>query len=325
MVIIDSYRDCDKEIWDSFVRQSKNGTFLFLRDYMDYHRERFEDNSLLLRNEKGGLLALLPGHRVDNLFSSHAGLSYGGFICDVNMTMGTMLEVFEATLLYLQERGFTRLFYKCIPYIYHSIPAEEDRYALFLANARLSRRDSLSVIDKHQRLPFTDRRMKGVKKAQKMDLYVAESKDYRRFWAILSDVLASRHRVKPVHSLTEIELLSSRFPENIKLFACFQGMEMLAGVVVYESERIVHYQYGAANPQGKRLGALDMIFDYLINNCYRDKDFIDFGNSNEENGRKLNQGLTNQKEGFGARMVVQDFYEIDIGGIQTGDITGALK
>ena len=29
--------------WNQFVAQSKNGTFLFDRRYMDYHAERFED------------------------------------------------------------------------------------------------------------------------------------------------------------------------------------------------------------------------------------------------------------------------------------------
>ena len=34
--------------WDTFVQESKNGTFLFVRDYMDYHRDRFQDCSLLV-------------------------------------------------------------------------------------------------------------------------------------------------------------------------------------------------------------------------------------------------------------------------------------
>ena len=37
----------------------------------------------------------------------------------------------------------------------------------------------------------------------------------------------------------------------------------------------------------------------------------DFGNSNEENGEKLNKGLMYWKEGFGAKSVSQDFYKIE--------------
>ena len=43
-----------------------------------------------------------------------------------------------------------------------------------------------------------------------------------------------------------------------------------------------------------------------------DKTYFDFGISTEENGRVLNSGLIDQKEGFGARGVVHDHYELDI-------------
>ena len=33
--------------WNRFVAQSKNGTFLFDRRYMDYHADRFQDHSLM--------------------------------------------------------------------------------------------------------------------------------------------------------------------------------------------------------------------------------------------------------------------------------------
>ena len=36
-----------KAEWDAFVKTSKNGTFLFMRDYMEYHNDRFIDYSLL--------------------------------------------------------------------------------------------------------------------------------------------------------------------------------------------------------------------------------------------------------------------------------------
>ena len=39
MMKIKKYEAEDKEIWDNFVMQSKNGLFLFLRDYMEYHSD----------------------------------------------------------------------------------------------------------------------------------------------------------------------------------------------------------------------------------------------------------------------------------------------
>ena len=49
---VEVYEGLRKELWDQFIRQSKNGTFLFLRDYMDYHTERFTDHSLLFFKDK---------------------------------------------------------------------------------------------------------------------------------------------------------------------------------------------------------------------------------------------------------------------------------
>ena len=37
MFIIRRYTPADKRIWDLYVAKSKNATFLFRRDYMDYH------------------------------------------------------------------------------------------------------------------------------------------------------------------------------------------------------------------------------------------------------------------------------------------------
>lgn len=324
-MIIEVYKDEYKKLWDDFVRSSKNGTFHLLRDYMEYHRERFQDHSLLIRNQKHDLIALLPANQNGKLLSSHAGLSYGGFITGANMTAAVMLEVFEAVLLYYKDCDIDRMLYKCIPYIYHRLPAEEDRYALFLTGAVLSRRDVMAVIPQMNRLSFTLQRKGGIKKAQKSQLQVSECEDYEAYWAILSEVLARRHNTRPVHNLKEIKLLSSLFPNNIRLFCCRRNGVMLGGTVIYDSERVAHCQYQAASDEGKRLGALDLIYDYLINDLYRNKPYFDFGNSNEENGRRLNQGLNYQKEGFGSRAVVQDFYEINVSSIRIGDLTGAVK
>ena len=37
-----------REDWDSFVRRSKNGTFLLQRGFMDYHADRFFDCSVMV-------------------------------------------------------------------------------------------------------------------------------------------------------------------------------------------------------------------------------------------------------------------------------------
>jgi hypothetical protein len=307
------YNESLKPVWDDFVRCSKNGTFLFFRDYMDYHRDRFADHSLLIWDDKQRLIALLPANKRDNKLASHGGLTYGGFITDETMKTPLMLAVFEETIKYLRQNSFTGLMYKTIPYIYAKIPAEEDRYALFLDNARLIRRGVISVIANSRRPEFQERRMRGVKKASANGLCVELSEDWNGYWKVLSETICNTYQTQPVHSLDEIKRLYARFPENIKLFACFRQTDLLGGVVIYETDLVARTQYIAAGEQGKELGALDMVFHYLLNEVYSQKPFFEFGTSDEDNGRRLNKGLIDQKEGFGARTIVHDHYEIKIG------------
>ena len=65
------------ELRNSFIDQAKNATFLFNRNFMDYHSDRFQDFSMMIFNEKENLVALLPANRVDDIVYSHQGLTYG--------------------------------------------------------------------------------------------------------------------------------------------------------------------------------------------------------------------------------------------------------
>lgn len=312
MMEVRPYSSHDKGAWDEFVLRSKNGTFLFLRDYMEYHRDRFSDASLIVTEEGGGIVALLPANRSENKLVSHGGLTYGGFISDQAMKMPLMLEVFAATFAHLASAGIDTIVYKTIPYIYHRAPAEEDRYALFLSNARLIRRGAMATVAAHERLPFQQRRTRGAKKAVQKGVSVSETEDFAAYWHILTERLSRVHNARPVHSLDEIESLHRKFPGNIRLFAAVADNEMLGGVVIHETERVARAQYIAASDRGQELGALDLIFTELLSGAFATKPYFDFGTSDHEDGRKLNRGLVDQKEGYGARMVAHDHYEIRI-------------
>ena len=307
------YNVADRRKWDDFIAKSKNGTFLFFRDYMDYHSDRFLDGSLIVY-DADKIISLLPANKEGDILISHAGLTYGGFITDEDMTNSKMIRVFDAVISYLAAQGFSKLVYKAVPHIYHSCPAEEDLYSLFLKNAIPYRRDALMVIDYGGRLGFQERRARSIKKALRNELVVKETGDYEQFWEILTSNLLTKYKVKPVHSVDEIKLLVERFPDEIKLFASYARDIMLAGVVVYLSRNVCHAQYIAASEEGKAIGALDIVIGHLIQLYSESKRFFDLGNTTEEDGHYLNAGLSEYKEGFGARAVVHDFYEVTIGG-----------
>ena len=183
---------------------------------------------------------------------------------------------------------------------------------MFRVGARLAGRALSSAVDNGSPVGFNELRRRKVAKAAKNGVVYSCSDDYASYWNILSAVLELRHDCKPVHSLEEIMLLHSRFPHNIKLYAAHAGGAMVAGCVVYETANVAHIQYIASSDEGRAVGALDGLFHYLINDVYRDVRFVDFGISTENGGTVLNDGLLFQKEGFGARGVVYDVYEIDL-------------
>ena len=94
MVSIETYKDSYKDDWNDFVDSSKNSTFLFNRDFMDYHSDRFEDFSLMVY-EKSELIALLPLNIIENKVYSHQGLTYGGLIVKNNIKFQKFLELFS--------------------------------------------------------------------------------------------------------------------------------------------------------------------------------------------------------------------------------------
>lgn len=309
-MIVERFQPEAASAWNEFIENSRNGTFLLDRRYMEYHSDRFTDHSLLIRDERGDLVGVLPANQADGRLVSHGGLTYGGLVVGPKSGSVAALAMLTAVQAYLRENGLRSLLYKTIPWIYHRQPAEEDRYALFRLGAQLVRRDVLSVVPRDHRLKYQERRARGVKGAAKAGVKVEESTDFTGFWAILDENLRARYGVGPVHSLDEIERLHALFPERIRLFVAWVEGHPVAGVVVYESAQVAHVQYISANETGKRTHALDAVFDHLLSDRYCATPYFDFGISNEQNGQVLNTGLVEQKEGFGARSVCHDYYEL---------------
>ena len=315
---ISPYKSTDKDLWDQLVEGSKNGTFLFLRDYMDYHKDRFSDCSLIVRNAKNTPIALFPANYVDSekLVVSHGGLTYGSLLLSHEATAVDIGKVWKEIRRYYKQLGADLLHLKTIPYIYHNYPCEEEKYWLFRSGAKLLSCGLSSVLDLRSPLSFSKLRMRKVKRAQQSALEVilnAPLSHYSGFWAILGKVLLSYHNTLPVHSLEEILLLAQHFPQNIQLAIVLKSDSIIAGCVQYKTKNVNHIQYIAVSEEGRNKGALDFLFYHLIQNSQKEGfKYVDFGISTEQDGHYLNEGLLFQKEGFGGRGICYDKYEINL-------------
>ena len=242
---------------------------------------------------------------------SHEGLTYGGLVVSRDATLTDVLQSIHACLRYLHDEGISRLLYKRIPSFYNTVPDDEVGYALFLLEAHLCRRDCALVVNRADRLRFRKGRKSEISKARRFGVRVVQEPGFEAFWEkVLVPRLESRYGVKPVHSIEEITLLASRFPENIRQFSAYRGDEIVAGTTIYETHGVAHAQYIAVTDEGQKIGALDFLFGWLIEEHYPGKTHFDLGICNEKGGRVLNQGLLDWKEGLGGRCYTHDFYEV---------------
>ncbi|MBQ3556086.1 MAG: GNAT family N-acetyltransferase [Bacteroidales bacterium] len=310
-IICKRYNSSLASEWDRVVEESRNGTFLFKRNYLDYHSDRFSDHSLMF--ELGGeIVALLPANQKEGVIYSHQGLTYGGVIMTSRCKGAVVLEIFEKMIGYYRANGIKAIIYKPVPHIYHIKPSEEDIYALYRYKAELYSCGISSTIDLTQEICFNSLRTRGVKKALANNVEIKEEFNFAPFWEMLTQNLQQRHSVSPVHTLKEIEMLRDRFPENIRLYTASQSNELLAGVVIYETATCIHSQYIASSQKGRDLSALDLLFLNLIKERYKEYRYFDFGISTESNGDILNNGLLSQKEGFGATATIYNSYKITL-------------
>ena len=279
---------------------------------MDYHKEHFEDYSLMVyKNEQ--LIALLPANKKDSKIYSHQGLSYGGVVFIKDIKFKDSLESFKSILEFLKESGYQTLYINPIPHFYNTQISEEIFYLFSILKAKLIQRDTLSVIRYSDGISLSKSRKEGVSRAQKQGLEIKEVAGFDEFWNdLLIPNLKLKHKTKPVHSLQEITKLKSHFPDNIRQFNVYKNNKIVAGATIFESVRGAHTQYISGNEHNNILGSLDFLHAHLISSVFIEKVFFDFGNSNMNNGQEVNYGLLFWKEGFGARTVSQDFYVIDV-------------
>lgn len=302
-----------KDAWNHFLPEAKNASFLFHRDFMDYHKERFEDHSFLIFNEKEEVAGLFPANiSRDNVMISHEGLSYGGLVLHKEEKMERTLLYFREILACMHNMGIPTLLYKEIPFFYTDFPCDEMQFAMFLLQAKVYRRDTSLTIKQRNRLPYQARRLRAVKLAQKSGIEIREDDRFEDFWTrILVPNIRRRYGVNPVHSLDEIKHLHSLFPMNIRQFNTYYQGKIMAGTTVFETSEVAHAQYISACEEGRRNGSLDFLFHHLIENAFSSKEYFDLGKCNEEDCRILNKGLLDWKEGFGARAISLNFYEIE--------------
>lgn len=302
------YKVIYQNSWNDFVSRAQNTTFLFHRNFMDYHSDRFEDYSTMIYFENE-LIAIFPANKKDNKIYAHAGLTYGSLAVSRSFDPSKCHTLFNHLLYYYHKQGFRQLIYKEIPAFYQ----ESRNFSLFLEeNAglyQIIQEDTGAAIDLQNAIRFWHGRWQNIRKAEKLNLSIVTSETnkpdllLKDFWEeVLVPTLKNKYCLLPTHTLDEITLLANRFPTHIKQYNVHGEGKIIAGATIFEDKKVAHCQYIASTDLGKSLYATDFLFHFLITRQYKNFDYFSFGISNSHGSTQINEGLLQWKMSWGAKV-----------------------
>ncbi len=177
---VQRYQPKHKVLWNSFVSKAKNATFLFYRDFMEYHQDRFDDFSLLIF--KGNkIISLFPANIKDSKVYSHQGLTFGSFLLPKKVSEQDVFFIFQAVCEFYKSQGKQEIFIKQIPEIYFKLPSHEQGF-IIAQKAKLYRRDMVLAIDYSKPLAIHKTKLKHFKKAGQFNFENIESNNFKPFW-----------------------------------------------------------------------------------------------------------------------------------------------
>ena len=310
MFKVKRYNSDLKLTWNSFIEASNFPNLLVKRDYMEYHKNRFDDYSLMVF-KKDNLVAVIPGNKVNNNIYSHQGLTFGGLYCLRNTKSFDKINLLGAVLEFLNNEHLCNLYLHLPPNIYSHHNNDDLIYAMHRINVEPYRIDYTLTIDLTEDLNYQKRRLRSINKASKFNISVRESDILDEFWnKILTPNLNTKYGVNPVHSLSEISYLKKHNPDLITQFDCYIDNQIVAGTTIYESKMVAHAQYISSSDFGKSTGAIDYLFDVILKKYKNKKKYFNLGIAHEMQGSIVNKGLLDWKESFGALAYNNLFYKI---------------
>jgi hypothetical protein len=272
---------------------------------------------MLLHDGRGRLVGVLPTAEDPHdptTVVSHPGITYGGIVHDGSLRGERFIEALGLVTNQLSDLGYTRFRYKTIPWIYHRHLACDDSYALFRLQGQRSRCELTATVDlEHPAKPSHGRRT-GLQLSSRAGVEVYFGWEYiAEFWHVLEANLAERFGAAPTHSLAEINHLHDLFPEETGLLVARVGSEIVGGALLFITTTVLHTQYLASTKEGRVTSALDPIINKAADIAReRGCRFFDFGTSNTEQGRGLNQSLYEFKLSFGAGGAVHEEFEVSL-------------
>lgn len=297
------YEQFLKADWDFVLDNSAENLFLFKREFMEYHKDRFIDSSLMLfKDDKA--IGIVPCNIKQEFVFSHQGLSFGGIILIEGLDQDDILIIIEILLKFWNQIGIKKVEIKLIPIIYCGKTQNSIKELLFEKGFKLQSSVQTFVIDMSTSHKSRVGRWK-LRNSHRKDFQIMEVNDFSGFWNhVLIPLYHERIGVPPTHTVEEINQLKSRNQNHIRQFVIsLSDHQILAGITVFEYKSVAKFQYIAATNLGKKLRALDFLMEYLLKTKFARKKYIDLGTVHDPKTGIPQKGLIDWKVSWHAEMI----------------------
>ena len=312
------YSEKYRDAWDEFVLNSNNGTMFHLQKFFDYHKPgRFNFNHLLfIENDR--IEALLPGSKINGLFESPVGASYGSIVTK-DIKFREAMKIVSTLKEYGKENGIEEFLLTPPPIVYEEKQNQNLDFAMLWQGFKFDLHYISSAIKlepNEEILPrFQSTVRRNIRKSLKnKDIRVEINERYDEFYPILIDN-KSRHDVKPTHSYEDLLRLNELMPENLKLFMVYYKDKPIAGSLMFFCNKqvalcfynMLFYDYAEFKPIHR---VMYEVVKYSTEHGYK---YVDIGVSQDtkaENPMTPSMSLIDFKEKFDAKTVMRNTFHI---------------
>lgn len=304
--------------WDDLIARSKLHSVLQTRKFLDYHHDKFNDQSVLIIDPKSGYVsAIFPAavHPNDpTMVVSHPGSTFGGLL-QRRIHPADYASMFALVLQHYAAKGFACLRLKTTPGFVGSQGNEIEAH-FGLKHAAVVDCNLWTYLQLKRDFSMKDKAY-DVRKARKAGLTGAVSdaaEDWRDFHAILEENLATRHDATPVHKFEELVELNERLVDKSKLVVVRnRDGRIVAGTWLIDyGNGVLHTQYICSTPEGRRVSAVDLLVAEAIEIANADHHVLSIGHCSIGNGWDINEGLMAFKLRFGLGVCIQTTFDYDL-------------
>lgn len=318
------YREDLRDVWEDFIENKAiNSTFLHSRKFFDHNPLNATDDASLLYYKNGAVVAVFPAcvYSKNNklIFHSHLRATYGGFVVSKKVGVEEALQIVEQTIQFAKEKKAEQIIVRNPFRIFHAALCDETDYAMWYYGFQIKSREletavSLSGNIDEVKAQYKEDAKRNVKKALKC-VEIKPIEDLEKYWDLLEKCHQERHGVKPVHNYEDIcRLIENVGKDRVLSFGAYSENRLIAGCLVFVANRnVLHGQYIAADMEFRHLKPIHALMNRVIEyGCENGFLFLNFGTSNENDGRGINYGLFSIKEHFGGRALLRETMILDV-------------